>query len=128
MTMSLWSAVVQHIATRRIVAELPIESAKASAIRNAPGSLNVSIPLASTVGLRPVDVEERRNAIILRRDDPGAGPSLTEETQYSRPGLTSNIYKVFAIPGTLPSSSPTLSWSASSVFAITFGFNFKGTP
>lgn len=78
MSASRWSAVVQHIATRRIVAELPIESAHVSSIRNAPGSLSVSIPLASTVGLRPVDVEERRNAIILRRDDAVIGAGIIE--------------------------------------------------
>lgn len=58
----------------------------------------------------------------------GSYPYTTEETQYSEPGSGSNIRNVFAIPDTLPSSSPTLSWSIGPEYAITFGFNFKGTP
>jgi hypothetical protein len=74
-----YSAVLQNLASGRIVAELPISAAKATRALNAPGSVGVTLPLEL---IKPVisasDVEERRNAIFLLRDDVVVGDGIIE--------------------------------------------------
>lgn len=78
---SRYVAVLQNLRTGRITAELPVSSAKATAILNAPGSLGAVMPLATDdVALTAADIEERRNAAFLLRDDTVVGEGIIETT------------------------------------------------
>lgn len=74
-----YAAVLQNLKTGRITAELPIERAKASAILNAPGSLDVTMALGITSAAITVDaIAERANALFLVRDDTVVGEGIIE--------------------------------------------------
>lgn len=75
------TALLQHLATGRVVAELPVESATLTRILNAPGSLDVTIPLnVETSAFGSADVVERSAGIVLLRDSTPLGFGIIETT------------------------------------------------